>query len=60
MSPVVPPISVMTTSYFALVRNFANARLDFVGDVRNHLHGFAEVIAAALFQDDAFINLAAG
>ena len=60
MSPVVPPISVMTTSALRLVRKFANAVLDFVGDVRNDLHRFAEVIAAALLQDHAFVDLAAG
>ena len=45
---------------FAFVRDLANAVLDFVGHVRNHLHGFAEVIAAAFLQDHAFVNLAAG
>jgi hypothetical protein len=28
------------------------ARLDLVGDVRDHLHGLAEVLAAALLRDD--------
>ena len=42
------------------IRDLANAILDFVGHVRNHLHGFAEVIAAALLQDHVFIDLAAG
>jgi hypothetical protein len=45
---------------FAFIGNLANAILDFVGDVRNDLHGFAEIIAAPLFQDDAFVDLAAG
>ncbi len=45
---------------FALIRHLANAILDFVGHVRNHLHGLAEVIAAPLPQDHVFINLAAG
>ncbi len=34
--------------------------LDFVGDVRNHLHRFAEVVAAALFFEHAFVDLAGG
>ena len=39
-------------------RHFADARFDFVGDVRNHLHGFAEVIAAPLFRQDCFVDAA--
>ena len=35
---------------FRFVRQLAHARLDLVGDVRNDLHGFAEVIAAPLLQ----------
>ena len=50
----------MTTSYFAFVGELADAVLDFVGDVRNHLHGFAEIIAAAFLEDHALVNLAAG
>ncbi len=38
----------------------AGGCLDFVGDVRNHLHGFAEVIAAALARNDLFVDAAAG
>ena len=34
--------------------------LDGVGDVRNHLHGRAEVIAATLFRDDFLIDAAGG
>ena len=37
-----------------------NAILDFVGDVRNHLHGFAEIIAAAFVVENGLVNLAAG
>ena len=36
--------------------HIADAFLDFVGDVRNHLHGFAEVIAATFFFDDAKVD----
>ena len=35
---------------FAFVGKFANAIFDDIGDVRNHLHGFAEIIAASLFK----------
>ena len=45
---------------FALVGKFANAVFDYVGDMRNHLHGLAEIIAAPLFQDHALVNLTAG
>src|SRR5207245_6139163 len=31
--------------------------LDFVGDVRNHLDGAAEVVAAALLANDALVDL---
>ena len=34
--------------------------LDFVGDVRNHLNCLAQVVAAALFLEHAFIDLAGG
>ncbi len=35
-----------------------NKGLDFIGNVRNDLHGLAKVLAATLFTDDRFINLA--
>ena len=34
--------------------------LDFIGDVRNHLHRFAQVVATALFLQHAFVDLAGG
>ena len=34
---------------FLFVGNFADPIFDFVGHVRNHLYGFAEIIAATLF-----------
>ena len=37
-----------------------DARLDLVGDVRNHLHGAAQVLAAPLLLDDGLVDLAAG
>ena len=42
------------------VRDRADAVLDRVGDVRNHLHGRAEVVAAALALDDRQEDLAGG
>ena len=35
-----------------------DARLDLVGDVRDHLHRLAEVVAAALLRDDRLVDLA--
>ena len=40
------------------LRDARDGRLDFVRDVRNDLHGLAEIIAAPLFRDDRMINLA--
>ena len=37
-----------------------NAVLDFVGDVGDHLDGFAEVVAAAFFFEDCLVDLAGG
>ena len=37
-----------------------DAPFDLVGDVRNHLHGRAEVIAAPFFLDDGVVDLAGG
>ena len=37
-----------------------DAALDLVGDVRDHLHGAAEVVAAALLADHALVDLAGG
>src|SRR5450830_27846 len=34
--------------------------LDFIGDVWNHLHGFAQIFAAAFLADHRFIDLAGG
>ena len=41
-------------------RELLHRRLDFVGDVRNHLHGLAEIIAAPLALDDLFVDAPAG
>ena len=37
-----------------------DALLDLVGDVRNHLHGLAEVVAAPLLGDHGLVDLAGG
>ena len=42
------------------VGDFAERGLDFVGDVRDHLHRLAEIIAAALLGDDGFVDAAGG
>jgi hypothetical protein len=41
-------------------RHFAHGILDFVGDVRNHLDGFAQVVAAPLLGDDLLVDAASG
>ena len=38
----------------------ADAVLDFIGDVRDHLHRGAEIVAAALLGDDPFVDAAGG
>ena len=43
-----------------LLGEHVDAVLDFVGDVRNHLHGLAEIFALALVVEHGLINLAAG
>ena len=53
MSPTVPPISTITTSTsFDLL----DGRLDFIGDVGDHLHRFAQVIPAPFLLDNGLIN----
>ena len=58
MSPTVPPISVRATSAPADAR--ADGVLDRVGDVRDDLHGRAQVVAAALARDHLGVDLARG
>jgi hypothetical protein len=41
-------------------RQFADRRLDLVGDVRHHLHGVSQVFAAPLFVNDAQVNAPGG
>ncbi len=44
----------------AVGRDLAHGVFDFVGDVRDDLDGFAEVVAAALFEDDLLVDAAGG
>ena len=44
----------------AVGRDLAHGVLDFVGDVGDDLDGFAEVVAAALFEDDLLVDAAGG
>ena len=64
ISPTVPPISVITTSGRRPVlvggRHRQDAALDLIGDVRDHLDGVAEVLAAALLGDHRRIHLSGG
>ena len=48
MSPTVPPIS--HDRHFGVARAAPDEVLDLVGDVRDHLHRAAEVVAAALLR----------
>src|SRR6266511_1775944 len=43
-----------------IVRDLLHRRLDLVGDVRNDLHGLAEIVAAALLGDDLLVDAAGG
>ena len=52
MSPTVPPISEMTTSVGSRLGRAADARLDLVRDVRDHLHRRAEELALPLLAQD--------
>src|SRR5207344_3569662 len=42
------------------VRNFLDGGFDFVGDVRDDLDGFAEVIAASFLGENGFVDAASG
>ena len=44
----------------AVGRDLSHGVLDFVGDVRNDLDGFAEVVAASLLQNDLLVDAAGG
>src|SRR5271163_4093561 len=46
--------------YVYIVGDFAKRGFDFVGHVRDHLDGLAEVISAALLGDDGFVDAAGG
>ena len=50
----------MSTSTPRLLREAVHAALDLVGDVRDDLHGAAEVVAAALLGDHGVVDAAGG
>ena len=50
----------MMTSALLVSASRSNAALDFVRDVRDDLHGFAEIVAFALVVEHGLVNLAAG
>ena len=43
-----------------VLRHLLHRGFDFIGDVGNHLHGLAQVIAAPLLGDDLLVNAAGG
>ncbi len=43
-----------------ILRHLLHRSLDFIGDVRNHLHGFTQIIAAPLLGDDLFVDSPGG
>ena len=58
MSPTVPPISHQHE--IVVVVAVEDEFLDRVGDVRDHLDGRAEIIAAAFLGDDVLIDAPGG
>ena len=58
MSPTVPPISTSTKSKSAV--SLHHRFLDRVGDVRDHLHGGAQVVAAAFLGDHVLVDAPGG
>ena len=60
MSPTVPPISTICTSACSVSASASIARLDLVGDVRDHLHRLAQVVAASLLREDRGVDGAGG
>src|SRR3989338_9488421 len=43
--------------HIAVMRNFSDRIFDLIRDMRNDLHGLAEIITAALFHDNGVIDL---
>ena len=41
---------------FVLLAQIEHVALNFVGDVRNNLNGFAQIVAAAFFVDNALVD----
>jgi len=40
--------------------DFPDRCFDFVGDVRDHLHGFSEIVSASFLRQDGFVDAASG
>src|SRR5271163_3903162 len=45
-------------AHIGAVGSHLDASLDLIGDVRNHLHGGAEIVASALLRDDPLVDAA--
>jgi hypothetical protein len=58
MSPTVPPTSPISTSQPSAAARMPS--FDLVGDVRDHLHRAAEVVAATFARDHRVVHLAGG
>ena len=58
MSPTVPPISA--DHHIDIAGHLAHGGLDFIGDVRDHLDGLAQIVAAAFAGDDLLVDAARG
>src|SRR6185437_9300144 len=50
----------LNQSNIYILCHLLHGRFDLVGDVRDHLNGFAQIIAAALLGDDLLVNAAGG
>ena len=56
MSPMVPPISDDDDVGAGLLGDAAKPLLDGLGNVRDHLHGAAQEVAAALARDERLVD----
>ena len=59
ISPVVPPISVMTTSASVFAYGVDEV-FDFIGNMRDHLNGFAQIVAVSLFGQHVPVHFSGG
>ena len=60
MSPVVPPISVMTIIRPGFLLHREDKGLDFIGDVGDHLDRLPQVFPPPLLGEDIPVDLAGG